>query len=173
MEHSENQFNCLDGIHVLVADNSEAEREMLVHVLGLYGARVSATGSARSALHAIRATKPDVLVSDISLDDCDGYCLVRELRALPAAAGGETPAVAVTGWATESDRAAALEAGFHVHLVKPVALEALVTIVATLARTRGTNASDVTDSARARDVESGRLGASGSTSPGAVADQQS
>lgn len=134
MKNPDDPTMWLAGVHVLVADDCEAECEMLVHTLSLYGATVTATTSVRSALATVRAERPDVLVSDITFEDGDGYSLARELRAMPPTDGGQTPAVAVTGWATEADRAAAIDAGFHVHLAKPVPLETLVAVIATLAR---------------------------------------
>ena len=132
--------NLLDGVHVLVADDCEDEREMLEFVFGLHGATVTAHASATATLSAVRDAKPDVLVSDIGLVGIDGYDLVRELRSWPADQGGETPAIALTGWSSESDRAEAIAAGFHVHIVKPVAVEALVAVVAALAMSRSAGA---------------------------------
>jgi CheY-like chemotaxis protein len=130
----------LGGVHVVVVDDSDDEREMLAFVFARYGAKVTALASANEALSAVRAAKPDVLVSDIELEDGNGYTLVRELRTLPPAEGGDTPAVALTGWGSESDREAAIDAGFHVHMVKPVPVEALVTVVAALSGVRTSSA---------------------------------
>jgi CheY-like chemotaxis protein len=64
--------------------------------------------------------KPDLLVSDISMPEQDGYRLIRELRALPPDRGGTMPAIAVTalGYSHGVDRT--LAAGFQAHLRKPV-----------------------------------------------------
>ncbi len=50
----------------------------------------------------------------------DGYELIRRLRALDAPGGRSIPAVALTAYASEQDRSRALEAGYQVHLSKPV-----------------------------------------------------
>jgi CheY-like chemotaxis protein len=68
----------------------------------------------------VRERRPDVLVSDISMPDGDGYTLLRRVRALPVEQGGGTPAIAVTALARGEDRRRAFLAGFQAHLPKPV-----------------------------------------------------
>ncbi|HEY9671238.1 MAG TPA: response regulator [Waterburya sp.] len=80
-----------------------------------------------------------MLVSDIGMPNVDGYSLMRQIRNLEAEQGGHIPAVALTAYARESDRMAALEAGFQVHLAKPFEPDKLVKLVAKLARVRLTN----------------------------------
>lgn len=126
----------LDGVHVVVVDDSTDEREMLTFIFEKLGATVTTAPSADEALSAIRAVRADVLVSDIGLADRDGYSLVRELRTWPSADGGETPAVALTGWCGEGYRTAAIDAGFQAHLAKPVPVDTLVAVVAALAHRR-------------------------------------
>jgi CheY-like chemotaxis protein len=63
----------------------------------------------------------------------DGYALIRRLRALPESAGARTPAIAVTGFAGEEDVRRALDAGFQVHIAKPVDIELFTSTVAKLA----------------------------------------
>lgn len=128
------QERTLAGVHVLVVDNDADEREMLAFVFNMHGARVTAVGSAAEALAAARNGRPDVLVSDVLLPERDGYSLVRELRTWPPPEGGRIPAVAVTGCCQEGDRTEAIDAGFQVHLGKPVPLETLLEVVAKLAR---------------------------------------
>jgi CheY-like chemotaxis protein len=72
-----------------------------------------------------------VLISDISMPAEDGHALLRRLRARPVERGGNVPAIALTALARIEDRTAALEAGFQIHLAKPVNLDRLV--LATLA----------------------------------------
>jgi CheY-like chemotaxis protein len=60
---------------------------------------------------------PDVVLSDIGLPDQDGYELVRAFRKLERL--NATAFVAITGYAADSDRKAALEAGFDAHMPKP------------------------------------------------------
>jgi CheY-like chemotaxis protein len=81
----------------------------------------------------LRVWQPHVLVSDVSLPDVDGYALIRQVRALDRLAGGDIPAVALTGRGRREDRIRLLSAGFQIHLVKPVDLTELVQTIASLA----------------------------------------
>ena len=74
-------------------------------VLGQCGADVATVPSAAAALDALRRTRYDVLLSDISMPGEDGYQLMRKVRALNPA----IPAAAVTAFARSEDREAALE----------------------------------------------------------------
>jgi CheY-like chemotaxis protein len=63
----------------------------------------------------------------------EGYTLIRKVRALDAAQGGHTPAIALTAYSRVEDRMRSLSAGFTMHLPKPVDPAELVTVVASLA----------------------------------------
>ena len=123
----------LAGVRVLLVEDDQDSREMLAMLLGFHGAEVvAAVGSARDALDALDRQVPDVLVSDISLPDENGYSLIAQVRARPAERGGQVPAVAVTGFAGEEDRARAMAAGFQAYLHTPVEAEDLVSAIARL-----------------------------------------
>jgi signal transduction histidine kinase/ActR/RegA family two-component response regulator len=124
----------LAGVKVLVVDDAEDAREALSVLLGQYGARVTAVGSADEALSVLERDLPHVLLSDIAMPDEDGYTLIRKVRARDAAQGGRVPAAALTAYATPEDRMKALHAGYHDHLPKPVDPAVLVETVASLAR---------------------------------------
>lgn len=62
----------------------------------------------------------------------DGYDLMRQIRALPAAESGAVPAIALTAYARPQDRQRALEAGFQAHISKPVQQSELLHICAGL-----------------------------------------
>jgi CheY-like chemotaxis protein len=65
----------------------------------------------------------------------DGYSLIARVRALAPEVGGATPAAALTGYAAAQDRIRALQAGFQLHVAKPVQPAELATVVATLKAT--------------------------------------
>ncbi len=118
---------------VLVVDDDEDTRHALRAVLARAGAEVRLADSAAAAMDALHGWRPDALVSDLGLPGEDGFALLRRIRALPAADGGEVPAVALTGYARAEDRIRGIEAGFQRHVVKPVDPVELVDVVATLA----------------------------------------
>jgi PAS domain S-box-containing protein len=124
----------LAGVHVLLVDDEADVRAITCHVLQDAGARVSAAASAEAALGLLQRERPVVLLSDIGMPQQDGYELIRRVRALPADAGGETPAAALTAYASREDSERALAAGYQLHLAKPVAPQALVGAVAQLAQ---------------------------------------
>jgi CheY-like chemotaxis protein len=67
----------------------------------------------------------------------DGYTLIRELRARTAERGGLIPALAITGFASDSDAMRAREAGFQMHAPKPVQPDKLIAAVVSLAHLEG------------------------------------
>lgn len=102
---------------------------MLQEALQRAGAEVTSAASAPEALEKLQSLRPDVLVSDIGLPEEDGYELVRKVRALNAASGGNTPAVALTGYARDQDYKAAMAAGYQEFVAKPVNLEELYSAI--------------------------------------------
>ena len=104
---------------MLAVDDDCDSLELMAELLSMRGAEVRAVTSAAAALSALNGFEPDVLVSDISMPEKDGYELIRDIRALGRNAE-DLPAVAVTALASPEDRRHALAAGFQVHLSKPV-----------------------------------------------------
>jgi CheY-like chemotaxis protein len=124
---------CLEGVSVLVVDDEPDAREIAQHVLEDCDALVATAGSAEEALAVACAAPPDVVVSDISMPGVDGYQLMRRIRSLPEPTCA-VPALALTAFARSEDQARALEAGFQMHLSKPVDPGELAAAVASLAR---------------------------------------
>jgi CheY-like chemotaxis protein len=94
---------------------------------------VTAVCSAEAAWGELEGEWPDLLVCDIGMPGEDGYQFIRRVRALEAERGRTLPSVALTAYAGEGDRALALEAGFHLHVPKPVEPAALLSVIADLA----------------------------------------
>lgn len=126
-------FPALDGLRVLVVDDSADTLELIAFILEQCKAQVRKAASAYEAFEAIAQSKPDILISDISMPDEDGYSLLARLRTLEAKPGRQIPAVALTAFAREEDCTRALAAGFQMHLSKPVEPAELVAVVADLA----------------------------------------
>src|SRR6185437_11994725 len=115
-QEGEEQAPCLSGVRVLVVDDEADTRHVLRLTLEHAGAEVDTAASAAEAREAWGRAPPDVLLCDIGLGSEDGYALLRALRALPREGGGKVPAIALTGYARQEDRARALSAGFDLHL---------------------------------------------------------
>ena len=89
----------------------------------------------RRELDAIGQRRPDVLLSDLRMPDEDGYSLIRKLRADESERQRERlPAIAVTAYASPSDRERALAAGYDAHVAKPVEPEDLARAIVTVAK---------------------------------------
>jgi signal transduction histidine kinase len=123
----------LDGVHLLIVDDDPDSRHVLGELLIERGATVRVASSADEALQTFFGGRPDVIVSDIAMPGEDGYDLIRRIRALPECDGGRTPAIALTAYARNEDEHAALDAGYDVHIPKPLDVAALVVAVAGLA----------------------------------------
>ncbi|MET0594229.1 MAG: response regulator [Polyangiaceae bacterium] len=123
----------LAGLMVLVVDDEPDARELIATVLEQAGARTLTAGGADAALELLVRERPDVLLSDIGMSGADGYTLMRQVRELPPASGGRTPAAALTAYSRAEDARQALESGFQRHVSKPVEPENLVAQVAALA----------------------------------------
>jgi CheY-like chemotaxis protein len=122
----------LRGIHAfLVVDDSES-RELIKTVLEYAGALVSAVASARGALSALEAIRPDVLVADLSGEGDSAAALIERVRKLPGAS--DMPAIVITtARGGRDERQRLLKAGFQHHVLKPVDPWELCRLVATLA----------------------------------------
>ncbi len=122
----------LDGIHVLVVDDEVDARELVRSVLGAASAKVLVAASADEGFELLKTHRPDVIVSDIGMPERDGYELIRDIRALSTAAGGKTPAIALTAFARSEDRTRAMLAGYQVHVSKPIEPQELVATIKSL-----------------------------------------
>jgi CheY-like chemotaxis protein len=121
----------LKQAHVLVVEDDADARALIARILSDAGMRVSEAAGADEALAHIAQTAPDLLISDIGMAKQHGYQLLRTLRAggySPAA----LPAIALTAFSRPEDRDDAIQAGFQVHLSKPVNADALKAAVARL-----------------------------------------
>jgi len=133
----------LEGMSVLVVDDQEEARELLVQALGEYGAQVTAVSSGVEVLAFLSdppgGKPPDALILDIAMPDEDGYTVLKKVRALEAARGAAAdriPAIALTAYGQSEDRSRALKEGFHMHVAKPVEPAELAVIIASVTTRR-------------------------------------
>lgn len=108
---------------VLIIEDHRDARESLERLLAMEGHEVAAVGSGADGLARLATFRPEVALVDIGLPGMDGYAWAREVR---SRRGGESlRLVALTGYGQAEDREKAHQAGFDVHLTKPVSLAAL------------------------------------------------
>ena len=128
------QLADLGGVRVMAVDDDVDALGLLKDVLEAAGAEVATAASAIDTLDTMTSFKPDVLVADIGMPDIDGFELIRRIRKLDDEKLRDIPAAALTAFARSEDRTKALQAGFEMHLAKPVDPGELVASVATLVR---------------------------------------
>jgi two-component system, sensor histidine kinase len=102
---------------LVVEDNEDAAEAMMLLLTGI-GHEVTVVSDGREAVGVARRVQPEVILLDIGLPGMDGYELARVLRDMPETHAARL--IAVSGYGQQKDRARSREAGFDVHLVKPV-----------------------------------------------------
>ncbi|MCX5794421.1 MAG: PAS domain S-box protein [Elusimicrobia bacterium] len=127
----------LQGVRILVVEDDDDTRGMLISALSYCGAETRGAATAAEGFALFTRDGADVLISDIAMSGEDGYGLLRRIRALKPEQGGQVPAAALTAYASSEDRTKALRAGFQICLPKPVDPAELVTVVNTLTQKPG------------------------------------
>jgi PAS domain S-box-containing protein len=112
---------------VLVVEDNEDAAESVRTLLELLGHEVVVAHSGPAGVSLAVSWRPDVILCDIGLPGLDGYAVVGELRRNPLTA--QARVIAITGYGTEADRLRARQAGFDLHLTKPVDPDELVAVV--------------------------------------------
>ena len=112
------------SLRILIVEDHGDTRRTLSRLLTHFGHEVLAADNVHRALEIIRSGDVDVLLCDIGLPDGSGYEVVSHARQKQA-----IPAVAITGFGTEEDLRRSKDAGFDFHLVKPIDLHELQTVL--------------------------------------------
>jgi signal transduction histidine kinase/DNA-binding NarL/FixJ family response regulator len=133
----------LQGCRILLVEDDVSTRQVMAWTLQRAGAIVSAVDSGAAALATLGIGRdgqqrhstddPDLVVCDIGLSGMSGYDVIRQLTEYRRASGlHRLPACAVSAHARDVDRQQAIDAGFDMHLAKPVTAEQLIEMVALL-----------------------------------------
>lgn len=109
---------------ILVVEDDEKSRRLLMDVLGYHGYEVSAVESGELGLEALRAGRLDAALLDIQLPGISGFDVLSQLRASDSVA--RIPVVAVTASVMDLDRKKILAAGFDAYVSKPVNIRELL-----------------------------------------------
>jgi len=117
----------LSGVRVLVIDDAPDTLDVLEQILSYSGAATTTAPGAGAALAMLEREVPDVIVSDVGMPEVDGFELMRRIRRRAATA--DVPAIALTAFTRQDDRAKALQAGFTDYLAKPVEPAALAAAI--------------------------------------------
>jgi CheY-like chemotaxis protein len=101
---------------VLIVDDNQDAADSLAMVLRLEGHKATVAYSAQAAIEAVRSSEPEFILLDIGLPNMDGYEVAQRIRA----SGAPAHIIALTGYGQVEDRQRSMDAGFAAHLVKPV-----------------------------------------------------
>ncbi|HEX8403381.1 MAG TPA: ATP-binding protein [Duganella sp.] len=118
-------------LKVMIVDDNADAAQMLAMLLSADGHDVIVEYGSVSALARARLERPAVCLLDIGLPEMDGNELARHLLSQPETAGAKL--IAITGYGQHEDRLRTAQAGFHHHLVKPIAIKQLAGILSELA----------------------------------------
>lgn len=122
----------LDGVKVLLLEDSADSRDLFRRYLTGAGAEVTEAESVREAREILGHYKPDIILSDIGMPEEDGVSFIRRYRDLEKRTGLFTPAIALTAYVRPDERDQMLNAGFQAHVSKPVSQMRLLKQIAEL-----------------------------------------
>ena len=122
----------LTGVEVLIVEDSEDTLALLSMLFAQEGAQVTTAASATEALNCAIAKRPNLILSDLGMPDTDGFEFLRQLKILPGLS--EVPAIAISGYASDEDRARALNVGYLALVPKPIDVEDLFSVIQSIFR---------------------------------------
>ena len=115
------------GATIVVVEDNADSREMLCELLQMSGYHCRTAANGAEALKVIEEVHPDIAIMDVGLPEMDGYELARRVRQFRQK--GDLCLIALTGYGQPSDRAQSAEAGFDAHLVKPIQVDQLLSLL--------------------------------------------
>ncbi len=121
----------LNGLRILVVDDNRDNRDFIEFLLQEYGAEVLAVALANEALKIFAQFKPDILITDLSMPEKDGYWLIHQVRILETDLGARIPVIVFTGKDLEDISVPEVE--FQCYLRKPIDPDELIRAVVKLA----------------------------------------
>ena len=122
----------LGDVRVLIVEDDPDAAEMLQYALRGVGAQTRNAYSVAEAIDSLADWVPNIVLSDITMPDEDGYSLIKRMRAMQESEIAELPAIALTAMARSEDGDRALASGFHLHMPKPVDIDELTRAISNL-----------------------------------------
>ena len=123
----------LSGTRILVVDDNRDSADSLEMLLRLKGNDIRIAYDGLEAVDVAETFRPELVLLDIGLPKLNGYDVARRIR--QQSWGRDVTLVALTGWGQDEDRRRSQEAGFNLHVVKPVDLDGLEKLLAGLRAT--------------------------------------
>lgn len=124
----------LTDVKILIVEDNADSREVLDFYLTQLGAKIHSAASAKEGLSYLNsvASLPDVIISDISMPEEDGYSFIKKVRNLPGKKS--IPAIALTAFASSNDEKKVLAAGFQKYHTKPFQPELLISDILSIVK---------------------------------------
>ena len=126
-EAAPQKIHSLNGLDVLIVEDSPDTLMLLSALFSKEGATVTTAASAAEALQHAVSKRPSVIISDIGMPDIDGYQLLQQLKVLPGM--DDVPAIAISGYASDEDRERALGTGYRALVAKPIDVDVLFDLI--------------------------------------------
>ena len=127
-EKKDDNVDVVRGKHILVVDDIEVNRIILVKILSTLGATCDTANNGQEAVDKFNASQPgeyDLILMDVQMPVLDGYGATRAIRAGEHPSAKEVPIIAMTANAFTDDVRDALESGMDAHIAKPVQIDTL------------------------------------------------
>ena len=132
--HTESQVQEVDlavlrGKRVLVVDDVDINRMIVIEMLGDLGMLLDEAADGQAAVNTFQDSTPgyyDIILMDVQMPIMDGYMAAHTVRSLPRSDAGTVPIIALTANSFKEDTQKALEHGMNAHLGKPLDYERLV-----------------------------------------------
>ncbi len=124
---------CVEGLHILLAEDNKLNMEIAKYLLEEEGATVVEAVNGQEAVDKFAQSKPgqiDAVLMDVMMPAMDGYEATRTIRAMDRPDAASVPIIAMTASAFAEDRVRAKEAGMSEHLAKPLSSQLLLSTVA-------------------------------------------
>jgi PAS domain S-box-containing protein len=131
----EQPMRTLEDVTVVAVDDNGDALAFVDQVLRLHGATVVSVDSGAKAVEAILRCHPDVVLCDLMMPEMDGYAVLRHIRALDDEVASAVPVVALTAFAGAENRLKTQQAGFQIHLDKPIDPPRLIETIQALVKT--------------------------------------
>ena len=132
LKKKEEHSDVVRGKHILVVDDIEVNRIILVKILSTLGATCDTAGNGQEAVDRFEASQPgdyDLIMMDVQMPVLNGYGATRAIRASSHPSAKEIPIIAMTANAFVDDVRDAIESGMDAHIAKPVQIDNLKSII--------------------------------------------
>ena len=110
----------LQDVAIVVVDDNADARGFIDQVLKQHGAAAISVGTGGEAIQAVLQHHPDVVLCDLMMPEMDGYAVLRQIRTLDDETAKNVPVIALTALAGAENRFKTQQAGFQIHLDKPI-----------------------------------------------------